>query len=151
MDYNALCLLGLFDFVKNNPSSLRFSREHDRIRMYAEDLIKSVSHLLVNQFMIQITLSPLTDRYVPSATHRAPFLQYPLTRHFLSRFASPSQLSRGKLKRTMYFLSCERMETARDMARKERACPLHHEEERPYLTNALYASDKIDSKGNDIL
>src|ERR1700722_3583466 len=86
------------------------------------------------------TLFPLTDRYVPSATHLAPFRQYPLTRQQRNLFASPSQLSSGKLKRCIYFLSCDRMETALDMARKERACDLHHEEDRPYLVNALYAS-----------
>jgi hypothetical protein len=32
------------------------------------------------------------------------------------------------------------METARDIARNDSACPLHQEEERPYRVNALYAA-----------
>lgn len=51
------------------------------------------------------TWSPLTLRYVPSAIQRAPFLEYPATRHFLSRFPSPWQLSSGRFKRCMYFFS----------------------------------------------
>jgi hypothetical protein len=91
----------------------------------------------------EFTLSPLTDRYVPSATHLAPLRQYPLTRHRRNRFASPSQLSSGSLKRCMYFFSCERMDTALDIARNDKAWALHHVEERPYLENALKAKNKF--------
>jgi len=86
---------------------------------------------------------PLTERYVPSAFHRAPFRQYPLTRHLAKRLASPSQLSTGKLNRCIYFFSWDLMETARDIALKDKAWALHHEDDRPYLTNALYAELKV--------
>ena len=80
---------------------------------------------------------PLTERYVPSGAHRAAFRQYPLTRHLANLFESPSQLSIGRLKRCMYFFSCDRMETARDMALNDIAWDLHQPDERPYLVNAL--------------
>jgi hypothetical protein len=34
------------------------------------------------------------------------------------------------------------METARDIALKDKAWDLHHPEERPYLVKALYADEK---------
>ena len=43
----------------------------------------------------------------------------------------------------MYFLSCDRIETARDIARNDSACALHHDNERPYRVNALYAVDAV--------
>ena len=87
--------------------------------------------------------SPWIDLYVPSAIHRAPFLRYAVTRHCRRRLASPSQLFNGRLKRCMYFLSCARMETARDMARNDSACDLHHDDALPYRTNALYAFSRV--------
>jgi hypothetical protein len=39
----------------------------------------------------------------------------------------------------MYFFSCDRIDTALDMARKDNACDLHQLEERPCFVNALYA------------
>ena len=46
--------------------------------------------LIDNQRIKDIrTTFPRTERYVPSAIHRAPFLQYPLTRHCLNLLASP--------------------------------------------------------------
>lgn len=39
----------------------------------------------------------------------------------------------------MYLLSCERTDTALDIARKFSAWALHQDDERPYLVNALYA------------
>lgn len=93
---------------------------------------------------------PRTERYVPSSIQRAPLRQYPATRHFLKRFASPSQDCIGRLNRCMYFLSCARIDTARDNALKDSACVRHHEDERPYLLNALYAGRTVQQKdGND--
>jgi hypothetical protein len=83
------------------------------------------------------TMLPLTERYVPSATQQAPFRLYPPTKHCLNRFESPSQLSMGRLNLCMYFLSCDRIETARDNPRKDRECILHHPDDWPYLMNAL--------------
>ena len=89
--------------------------------------------------IITLTLFPRTDLNVPSAVQCAPLRQYPLTRHRRNLFASPWQLSSGKPKRCMYFLSWARIDTARERARNDKAWVLHHVEDRPYFTNALYA------------
>ncbi len=58
----------------------------------------------------------------PQSTAGCPTLKYPVTRHRRNRFASPSQLTTGMLKRSMYRRSCFRIATARDMALKLSLC-----------------------------
>ncbi len=90
-----------------------------------------------------LTVLPRIDLYVPSAIHRAPFCLYPLTRHWRRRLASPWQLSIWTLKRCIYFFNWERIETARDSALKDSACDLHHDDDFPWLTKALYAMRNV--------
>jgi hypothetical protein len=127
-------LLRLFRFlhlVKDDPARSWLSCEKHRIWVYMQYLGHCQRSRLRMARRHVRTVFPRTERYVPSAAHRATFLQYPLTRHLRSRLASPSQLSRGRPKRCMYFFSCARMETALDMARKDSACDLHQEADLP--------------------
>ena len=43
----------------------------------------------------------------------------------------------------MYFFNCERMDTARDIARKESAWDRHQDDDFPYFINALYADQEV--------
>lgn len=65
-------------------------------------------------------------------------LKYPDTRHFLNRTWSPAQLTSGMLKRSKNFLSCFRMETARESDLKLiRWLPHHDLSFCPYRMKAL--------------
>ena len=71
-----LCLLRLFHLMKHDPARSWFPGEQYRVRMHMQGLSKNHQHRAEphRRLCVRTTL-PRTDRYVPSATQRAPWRQ----------------------------------------------------------------------------